>query len=55
VWRLIFVDEFEINRAMSRIYAGAPRGEHARVKEPSDSNNPSLLERRSLQVYVDFI
>jgi transposase len=34
VWRLIFVDEFGINRAMSRIYARAPRGERARVKEP---------------------
>ena len=36
VWRLIFVDEFGINRAMSRIYARAPRGERARVKEPTE-------------------
>jgi transposase len=36
VWRLIFVDEFGIHRAMSRIYARAPRGERARVKEPSE-------------------
>jgi hypothetical protein len=35
VWRLIFVDEFGVHRAMSRIYARAPRGERARVKEPS--------------------
>ncbi len=35
VWRLIFVDEFGVNRAMSRIYARAPRGERARVKEPT--------------------
>ncbi len=38
VWRLIFVDEFGIHRAMSRIYARAPRGERARVKEPTDEN-----------------
>jgi hypothetical protein len=36
VWRLIFVDEFGINRAMSRICARAPRGERARVKEPTE-------------------
>lgn len=36
VWRLVFVDEFGINRAMSRIYARAPRGERARVKEPTE-------------------
>jgi hypothetical protein len=36
VWRLIFVDEFGIHRAMSRIYARAPRGERARVTEPTE-------------------
>ena len=36
VWRLIFVDEFGIHRAMSRIYARAPRGERARVEEPTE-------------------
>ena len=35
VWRLVFVDEFGVHRAMSRIYARAPKGERARVKEPS--------------------
>jgi hypothetical protein len=35
VWRLIFVDEFGVHRAMSRIYARAPRGERERVKEPT--------------------
>jgi hypothetical protein len=29
VWRLVFVDEVGINRAMSRIYARAPRGARA--------------------------
>lgn len=32
--RLIFVDEFGIHRAMSRVYARAPRGARARVTEP---------------------
>ena len=35
VRRLIFIDEFGIHRAMSRIQARAPRGERARVKEPT--------------------
>jgi len=35
VGRLIFVDEFGVHRAMSRIDARAPKGERARVKEPS--------------------
>lgn len=44
VWRLIFVDEFGINRAMSRIYARAPRGERARVKEPTErGSNISVI------------
>ena len=50
VWRLIFVDEFGINRAMSRIYARAPRGERARVKEPTErGSNISVISalRRS--------
>ena len=50
VWRLIFVDEFGINRAMSRIYARAPRGERARVKEPTErGTNISVISalRRS--------
>ena len=34
VRRLIFIDEFGIHRAMSRVYARAPRGERARVTEP---------------------
>jgi transposase len=37
-------DEFGINRAMSRIYAGAPRGERARVKEPTErGSNISVI------------
>jgi transposase len=44
VWRLVFVDEFGINRAMSRIYARAPRGERARVKEPTErGSNISVI------------
>src|SRR5262245_53815516 len=44
VWRLIFVDEFGIHRAMSRIDARAPRGERARVKEPSErGSNISVI------------
>ena len=44
VWRLVFVDEFGINRAMSRIYARAPRGERARVKEPIErGSNISVI------------
>src|SRR5262249_44758514 len=39
VGRLIFVDEFGIHRAMSRIDARAPRAERARVKEPSKSGS----------------
>ena len=35
VGRLILVDEFGVHRARSRIDARAPRGERARVKEPS--------------------
>ena len=36
LWRLIFIDEFGIHRAMSRLDARAPRGERARVTEPSE-------------------
>src|SRR5262249_44935285 len=44
VWRLIFVDEFGIHRARSRIDARAPRGERARVKEPSErGSNISVI------------
>jgi hypothetical protein len=43
VWRLIFVDEFGVHRAMSRIYARAPRGERARVKEPTAKGANSVI------------
>jgi transposase len=44
VWRLVFVDEFGVNRAMSRIYARALRGERARVKEPAErGSNISVI------------
>jgi len=36
VRRLIFIDEFGIHRAMSRVYARAPRGERARVREATE-------------------
>ena len=34
VRRLIFIDEFGIHRALSRVYARAPRGARAQVTEP---------------------
>lgn len=36
VRRLLFVDEFGIQRALSRVYARAPKGARARVTEPSE-------------------
>lgn len=42
--RLIFVDEFGIHRAMSRVYARAPKGERARVTEPVErGRNNSVI------------
>jgi transposase len=47
--RLVFIDEFAVNTAMTRTHARAPRGERAEVSEPGhDGPNTSVLSALSL-------
>jgi transposase len=49
VERLVFIDEFAVNTAMTRAYARAPRGERAEVSEPGRHGpNTSVLSALSL-------
>jgi DDE superfamily endonuclease len=49
VERLIFIDEFAINTAMTRSHARAPRGERAEVSEPGyHEPNTSVIGALSL-------
>ena len=49
VERLVFIDEFAINLAMSRTHARAPRGERAEVSEPGHHGpNTSVISALSL-------
>jgi len=49
VERLIFIDEFAINTAMTRAHARAPRGERAEVSEPGyHEPNTSVIGSLSL-------
>jgi transposase len=47
--RLVFIDEFAVNTAMTRTHARAPRGERAEVSEPRHHGpNTSVLSALSL-------
>jgi hypothetical protein len=49
VERLVFIDEFAVNTAMTRTHARAPRGERAEVSEPGHHGpNISVLSALSL-------
>jgi hypothetical protein len=47
--RLVFIDEFAINTAMTRTHARAPRGERAEISEPGyHEPNTSVIGALSL-------
>ena len=47
--RLVFIDEFAINTAMTRTHARAPEGERAEVREPGyHEPNTSVISALSL-------
>jgi transposase len=49
VERLVFIDEFAVNTAMTRTHARAPRGERAEVSEPGyHEPNTSVISALSL-------
>ena len=49
VERLVFIDEFAVNTAMTRTHARAPLGERAEVSEPGHHGpNISVLSALSL-------